>query len=81
MLTEQTATKGTHVRFWTGIRQGPGRTGTLTYDGIHDVGGTPCVYIRGDEPRLVLDGKPLYNVGAVALTHVDEIAEQPLATS
>jgi hypothetical protein len=81
MLTERTATKGQHVRFWTGLREGLGRTGTLSYDGIHYLGGTPCVYIRSDEPRCVIDGKPNYSVGAVALSHVDEIPDQPLSTS
>lgn len=54
-------TKGTPVRFWTGIREGEGRTGKLSYDGVYEIGGTPCVYIGG--------------AGAVALTHVEEISE------
>jgi len=41
------ATKGTSVRFWTGLREGEGRLGELSYDGVHEIGGSWSVYIKG----------------------------------
>lgn len=58
--------KGTPVRFWTGLREGEGRTGKLSYEGVYTIGGTPCVYIGPVDGRAV---------GAVALTHVEKIGE------
>jgi hypothetical protein len=63
----RTVAAGTPVRFWTGLREGEGRTGTIRYDGVYECGGTAGVYIRAD------DGKA---VGFVCLSHVEEIAEQ-----
>lgn len=56
------AREGTTVRFWTGLREGEGRTGKLSYSGVYDICGTQCVYIAG--------------IGAVALSHVEEIFEE-----
>jgi hypothetical protein len=55
---------GTPVRFWTGIREGEGRMGTITYGGVYEIGGTAGVYLRRD------DGK---SVGFVALSHVENL--------
>jgi len=60
-------TVGTPVRFWTGVREGEGRTGTIKHEGVHQVGGTDCVYVRSD------DG---VSIGAVALTHVELLPER-----
>jgi hypothetical protein len=57
-------TVGTPVRFWTGVREGEGRTGTLKHDGVHECGGTPGVYIAPVDGRAV---------GFVALTHVERL--------
>lgn len=57
------ATKGTSVRFWTGLREGEGRLGELSYDGVHEVGGSWSVYIKG--------------VGSVVLSHVEEVVLPP----
>ena len=54
--------KGTTVRFWTGLREGQGRIGQISYDGIYQIGGTPGVYIGPVNGRAV---------GFVALTHVE----------
>jgi hypothetical protein len=62
------ATKGTPVRFWTGLREGEGRVGELSYDGVHEIGGSWSVYIKG--------------IGSVVLSHVEELtipaAEKPV---
>jgi hypothetical protein len=50
---------GAKVRYWTGLKEGPGREGEISYDGIYECGGTKVVYVRGR--------------GAVALTHVEPI--------
>jgi len=56
---------GTAIRFWTGKREGEGRTGR-TYSAAERLGGhTPVVYVRDDEGR---------NCGAIALSHVEPIA-------
>lgn len=60
------ATKGTPVRFWTGMREGEGRISTLKYDGVYVVCGTQGVYISAVDGRAI---------GFVALTHVEEISE------
>lgn len=60
------ATKGTPVRFWTGLREGEGRISTIKYDGVYELGGTHGVYISAVDGRAI---------GFVALTHVEEITE------
>ncbi len=60
----RTVAAGTPVHFWTGLREGEGRTGTIKYEGVYECGGKAGVYIRGD------DGKA---VGFVCLSHVEEI--------
>jgi hypothetical protein len=55
---------GQAVRFWTGLREGEGKTGKTTYKACVLGGHTPGVYILRD------DGK---NVGFVAFTHVEPI--------
>jgi len=66
----QTTARGTRVRFWSGIREGEGRLGTIKYDGVYEIGGTASVYVRSD------DGK--YSA-SVAITHVEIIKEQAAA--
>jgi len=49
---------GALVRYWTGVKQGPGKIGTVKFDGIYELAsGQAVVYIMG--------------VGAVALSHVE----------
>lgn len=66
--------EGQRVRFWTGVREGEGRTGTawtqammLGADSSGRGGHTAVVYIRDDQGR---------NVGCVSLTHVESLAAQ-----
>lgn len=58
------ARAGAQVRFWTGIREGAGRTSMLKYDGVYECGGAQGVYVAAVDGRAI---------GFVALTHVEEI--------
>lgn len=61
---------GVTVRFWTGVREGQGRTGKTWTDAMLASHGLPIVYIRDEAGK---------NVGCVALTHVEVIAtSQPV---
>ena len=62
MVSLETVAKGTRVRFWSGVREGEGRLGTIKYDGVYEIGGTASVYVRSD------DGK--YSA-SVAISHVE----------
>lgn len=69
--------EGQRVRFWTGLREGEGRTGTawtqavmLGADSSGKGGHTAVVYIRDDQGR---------NVGCVSLTHVEPIEARATA--
>lgn len=64
----RTVAAGTRVRFWTGLREGEGRTGVIRWEGVYECGGQAGVYIRGD------DGKA---VGFVGLSHVEELSSSP----
>jgi hypothetical protein len=57
---------GTRVRFWTGPREGEGKTGIAYTEAQLMASGTAVVYIRDD------NGK---NIGCVSLTHVEPLAE------
>ena len=59
---EETVKKGTMVRYWTGVKEGKGRVGKVSYDGVYDICGSDCIYVAG--------------VGAVAVTHVEEIQDE-----
>jgi len=52
---------GTEVRYWTGLREGDGRTGATRSEAYDAPGGHPVVFIEGC-------------AGYVALTHVDALA-------
>jgi hypothetical protein len=55
------------VRFWTGLREGPGRTG-VAYSAATILGGCAGVYIREIVPGcLSSSGR---NIGFVCLSHV-----------
>jgi hypothetical protein len=57
---------GALVRYWTGVKDGPGKIGEVKFDGIYELAsGQAVVYIRG--------------VGAVALSHVEPIPETETA--
>ena len=58
---------GTQVRFWTGLREGEGRTGRLSYEGVYECGGTRGVYIAAVDGRAI---------GFVALTHVERLVPE-----
>jgi hypothetical protein len=60
----RTAAVGTPVRFWTGLREGEGKTGAICYEGVYEVGGSAGIYILGDDDKAV---------GFVCLSHVEEI--------
>lgn len=62
MVSLETVAKGTRVRFWSGLREGEGRLGTIKYDGVYEIGGTASVYIRSDDGKLS---------SAVAISHVE----------
>jgi hypothetical protein len=62
----ETVARGTRVRFWSGIREGEGRLGTIKYDGVYEIGGSAAVYIRSDDGKLS---------SCVAISHVEIIKE------
>ena len=37
---------GDSVLCWPGERKGVGYLMFLAYEGVHDIGGTPCIYVR-----------------------------------
>jgi hypothetical protein len=55
--------KGDKVIYWSWLRKGDGKEGELSYAGVYDICGTPCVYVRGK--------------GAIALTHVERLDANP----
>ena len=52
---------GTRVIFWTGVKEGPGRSGVTT---------SPADILNGHTPVVCIQG-----VGVVALTHVEAEAQ------
>jgi hypothetical protein len=54
---------GAPVRFWTGLIEGPGRTGK-TYTDARIMGGSAVVYVRDDAGK---------NIGAVCLSHIKSV--------
>jgi len=62
VVSLRTVAKGTRVRFWSGLREGEGRLGTIKYDGVYEIGGTASVYIRSDDGKLS---------SSVAISHVE----------
>jgi hypothetical protein len=56
------------VRFWTGLREGEGRTG-VAYSAACILGNSAGVYIRETVPRCTLH--PGRNIGFVCLSHVE----------
>lgn len=62
MVSLESVARGTRVRFWSGVREGEGRLGTIKYDGVYEIGGTASVYIRSDDGKLS---------SAVAISHVE----------
>lgn len=58
---------GTRVRYWRGVRSGPGAVGTTR---------TPAQVLNGDEPVVWIDGTS----GCIALTHVEPLSDAPEVT-
>jgi len=57
-LPSRSLQTGALVRYWTGVKDGPGKIGHVKFDGIYELtSGQAVVYIVG--------------VGAVALSHVE----------
>lgn len=62
-LPSRSLKTGAVVRYWTGVREGPGKIGHVKFDGIYELAsGQAVVYIVG--------------VGAVALSHVEPMPEE-----
>jgi hypothetical protein len=53
--------EGTQVRFWSGVREGDGQIGTVSY-GAHPIGNIPGVYV---EDR-----------GFIAMTHIEVLPQE-----
>jgi hypothetical protein len=63
-LPSRSLQTGARVRYWTGVKAGPGKIGYVKFDGIYELAsGKAVVYIVG--------------VGAVALSHVEPIEPIP----
>ena len=74
------------VRFWTGVREGEGRTG-MAYTPAYIIGGSAGVYIRQLAPGCTVEPAGLRvswtdrNIGFVCLSHVEVITQEELSES